>query len=699
MVDEAGSCLALMPIGTTSPQVIPLPFSAAVAAGLDAICAVDVVGQGTLINFAVGDGEGWTCLLTAHALEPLCRSPWLRSMTYDPQRGVVGAGFDTYVLRNNSWVSLAGSTEGTPIYVEGAGLLGLAFSESGSSMALATIELQGDGGWWTPRAPTIPIGISSASMAYAAADDTVLVVGGQQGPHAHQSERTFVFSDWRAGLQSPNHGSAGPDAHANSVDDEFSVSIVTQGASLLGYDEVSGCLATYDSGRWKPASTPLDEEVLAIAQSTDNAYAYMGRGDLMEWNGSAWRSLPTGPSQPGERPEATFFWDASGRRLILHGGYRRNDTWAHDGHQWALLEGTRLKKGRPTMVSTPAGVYALLGADLWQLRGQDWVALAAPKLPDPTAHLLFDSKSNRLIACGMRVLVLEPAGWQSMGPVDADFAMFAFDAIMSAIIAFPHHGEGSPQSWPIPASAGYLPTEVRPSSQRPKVPAPNTLAAPSTASAKIAWRTVFDGPGKTSDELRAELGLQDGVEVLAVLPTHAEAFPFRAAPALAVVRDPNEEQTRALPGASLWQSAELFELEEAAHTGEPVEWFEGEEPWLGGVRLIPVNMNVGYLSDLDASMESHDMVLRPYRLEAFTDIDPARDEEYDSEPGASVEGTKFGGFPNFIQCAARAMDSNGSEMPVRAQLAEDLYDCTFADAGRLWIFLSEDGQQVDALIQ
>ncbi len=61
------------------------------------------------------------------------------------------------------------------------------------------------------------------------------------------------------------------------------------------------------------------------------------------------------------------------RRLVLHGGEDRNDTWVFAGGVWReLTGGARPPSGTGGMCATPEGVYLISQRELWRLDGDAW---------------------------------------------------------------------------------------------------------------------------------------------------------------------------------------------------------------------------------------------------------------------------------------------------------------------------------------
>lgn len=93
--------------------------------------------------------------------------------------------------------------------------------------------------------------------------------------------------------------------------------------------------------------------------------------------------------------------------------------------------------------------------------------------------------------------------------------------------------------------------------------------------------------------------------------------------------------------------------------------------------------------------------LVPFTLLPFDEIDPEREEEFDTLPGNVHERaylTKVGGYPRFIQEDIQSTCPR-CKSPLRfaAQLSSDT--STFGDAGRLYVFLCPEEHWAGAVVQ
>ena len=473
-----------MALGQTTPfAVLPIGFRVE----YPGLYVISVAGQGTLAVLSSQD-DTWsaTCSVTESGLQVIGSNPWIKSLVHDPERGVLAIGHETYVLVGSTWTELAGESQSSPVWVPGAGVVGLVYSDQDGSMELAGLMPEYDEVCWLGTgAPCVKTYIHGGSLAYSPADDALLIVGGQQGPNATLTERTHIVRSWRnaegglarsavahddAGYEDDDddddadHDDAGHDGYDNpqaAYDGTSTLSggargmhkVANHGAALVGYDEVEGSLCRWVEGAWQTMTAPQERFVTALATNGNTCFVHVMDGGLYEWSPQGLRKLGGGASSPQARNDSELVWDALSQRLVFHSA-DRNETWTHDGNAWTRLEGARLPRGAVAMTSTPNGMYALGNLEqLYLLQGADWRPVKVPPTPVPLRSLLYDP-AGRLVASGMGVYVLDQSGWQQFDDTNGDDAeLFAFEAETQSILLFKDPYEGAAAGRPHLAGA------------------------------------------------------------------------------------------------------------------------------------------------------------------------------------------------------------------------------------------------------
>lgn len=175
-------------------------------------------------------------------------------------------------------------------------------------------------------------------------------------------------------------------------------------------------LAASDEG-WLPlvAGIPRAARNQESGRFDDRQENFAAWGDevwMLDASGGLWHARHGGEWSPLEvdgedGPEGYYSrrvamaWDPLGERLVLQGG-QKADGWAYRpaDNRWTELEGQKPKRGYGPAVSTPQGVFALIGRRLWHLAGDDWTQVGK-KTIDGSA-LLFDAKQTRLVVVGRK---------------------------------------------------------------------------------------------------------------------------------------------------------------------------------------------------------------------------------------------------------------------------------------------------------
>ena len=176
---------------------------------------------------------------------------------------------------------------------------------------------------------------------------------------------------------------------------------------------------TFDGSAWSsmPAPHPhVGLRTMAYDERRDRTILFgyeptLGGNTHHEWDGNAWRELPTG-SGPSTRAAHSLVYDPVRQETLVFGGNvgptRRGDTWAWNGTSWRLAAttGPSPRNGAPMAFDRSRGRMVLVGGttqsgvvgDHWEWDGQTWTQIAATTpIGAVTGMLGFDEARNRLV--------------------------------------------------------------------------------------------------------------------------------------------------------------------------------------------------------------------------------------------------------------------------------------------------------------
>ncbi len=700
-VSEDGSTLGLTWLNAPAEVAhfrLPAPL-----AYVDAIAAAEVPGQGAIIVVSGGE-NGHTLRLSPQGLSMMGGAPWIKSMIV-AQGQLLGFGFETFQMTAQGWQRIASDSPNTPAHVPGLGIVSLGYGEEEDCMVLQQLTFDASyGEWmWQPVTPfvTCPTFGSGGVLGYDARDRSLLYFGGQQGPSAELVNTTY-------------HSRGGDFQRMGGP----AIERLWSGSRLLGQDRASKILFAWDD-RWNPLAPPIPaaygpEAPTAATVEEQGIWARDRQGVLWFFQ-NRWEAKSEPHNRGGSGPaiDAALVWDELGDRLIAHGGNAQNDTWTFTGTGWELLEGERLPKGVTSLIWTPNGPHAGYGPELYRLEGHAWRKLEDLPRSPRMGHFFYDLHHDR-------------------------FGIFGYEGTMLLIKDTWHEGGRGGDAFEVRAAGGYLFSLEDPESALSQRTL--TLGAPVRAASSIppsfdtieederahvhsgfdgdfsaaselvdiqrkkpAARIVTKGEGVPSSRIRDQLGLPGNVELCAVIAPDAAHFPTRQA--LAIVRTESFEER---PSPYRFRSLDLFEIQEWVEFSDEMprpEWRDCPSTRPYGIELIPVHSETGFVQDVERSLQLRDAghplppgeLLFPYDVQSFDDVNPLHDDFRDTAPEDEFShGSKLGGFPRFIHGEVK-IESPAGELRPRVQLAEDLFDCAFGDAGRLWLFLSDDGQEWEAV--
>lgn len=265
-----------------------------------------------------------------------------------------------------------------------------------------------DGGSWKAVGPPFPQALgNTVLLAWDARRKALIAHGGNDARFSMQARRvsTWVLdpSGWRE-LRAPwTHRPGRTDSIHRVGDRTLLVSHTHFEAERIGAEGLTPAFAAPDEGTGPLAHH--DDRYTFLAGSSEGLWALDRRGHVWLEPGTGWTQRSREQKSPvADRVDGTLVAEESGgrSRLLLVGGYRRNDTWAWDGESWKLLAPSGLPAGPCGVVGTPSGVFALAGTELRRLVGDAWERCFAiedwssAKYDGRTLH--YDSRRDVLVA-------------------------------------------------------------------------------------------------------------------------------------------------------------------------------------------------------------------------------------------------------------------------------------------------------------
>jgi hypothetical protein len=176
-----------------------------------------------------------------------------------------------------------------------------------------TVTWEWDGASWTLAAAEGPPGRSRTAMVYDDARRQIMLFGGAAPSTVPKGPLIILADTWiwngTAWRQSPAESPAARYAHAMAFDSHRGVAIMYGGATM----------------------------------TADRQTTYFE--DMWEWDGQRWKKIELTGVTPGKRYSPAMAFDASRRRVVLHGGLEVkgrevtafDDVWEWDGSRWTQV--------------------------------------------------------------------------------------------------------------------------------------------------------------------------------------------------------------------------------------------------------------------------------------------------------------------------------------------------------------------------
>lgn len=294
---------------------------------------------------------------TLVALPPL-PGPRMGTLAWDAQRGAI--------------VTLVGRGDTVPVWLEG--------------------------GAWARGEPFAARLRYAAMLAFHRGLGRVVVFGGGDEGHSMRGERNEALVLGGPTLTSPRSRRAG----RRNVVKRVGETILVINASDLSVERLTpDGFSPYAGCAWDaPARTGLDDRYVRIGATRDGVWIVRHDGSVFETREGRFVAVAVdSPAAIVARPGGDLFWDAPRDRLLLIGGYERNDVWALDRAGWQ--EGPRQPWDEgASIVETPRGLYAVEPeGEIWHLLASGWGKAERLALPRRTYvdSVVYEPKRDALL--------------------------------------------------------------------------------------------------------------------------------------------------------------------------------------------------------------------------------------------------------------------------------------------------------------
>lgn len=297
-----------------------------------------------------------------------------------------------------------------------------------------------DGAQWTRRAVTGPQPFGFPSMTYDSARGVcVLVAGNNSGSGTTEDTREWDGVSWQLRAMQAQFPTR---SHAVLVFDPIrSVSVLTGGGVTFG----NGRTSEWNGVNWTdrgngPVTFDGSTGAFDLSRGATVACGDAPTGDVWQWDGIAWTSLPASP--PRYRPALAFYPPMD--RLVLFGGDDYDPFGGANAQMWTFDPGcsapslTLQPVSQTTCVAGSAlfGVAASGPAPLtyqWQLRAGNgpWISLSTSPSPLPcggSASIAPDNWPSTAISitpcAGLTQFQIRCAVWSACGTTNSDPATY-----------------------------------------------------------------------------------------------------------------------------------------------------------------------------------------------------------------------------------------------------------------------------------
>ena len=203
-----------------------------------------------------------------------------------------------------------------------------------------------------------PSARSGHAMVYDTARDRIVLFGGSNG-----GGDTWEWDgrSWQL-IESEGPGPSAREDHAMAYDAARGRVVLFGGDIIVplgGYNNgIGNDTWEWDGRSWQliepegPGPSAREDHSMAYDAARDRVVVFGGYGgydvgrldDTWEWDGRSWQLIePQGPG-PSARSSHTMAYDAARGRVVVFGGYGRNDVgrlddlWEWDGRSWQLIE-------------------------------------------------------------------------------------------------------------------------------------------------------------------------------------------------------------------------------------------------------------------------------------------------------------------------------------------------------------------------
>lgn len=318
-------------------------------------------------------------------------------------------------------------------------------------------------------ATTGPTARGGAALAYDAARDRVVLVGGTNQLSGAALSDTWLFDGTTWTEATPP--TPAPAVTGAGLAYDATRELVFMARPVWGAD---GETWQWDGTTWAQVDTAIalpDSYTYALTWDPDRGRVLgLAAGQLWQLEGTSWSRIGAGGPDDAARANGSIAYDATRHRVVLYEG--GGIVWEHDGAEWIAVS-----QPAPTARHSAATAYdadrsriVLTGGyeneyvrDTWEWDGSAWIRGPEGPAGAYDVDLAFDAARHRVMTVvGGRSWGYDGERWTDLGAADGVVpTMMAYDGARSEMVA--HSGD---QTWTYDGStwtavATTPPTSVR----------------------------------------------------------------------------------------------------------------------------------------------------------------------------------------------------------------------------------------------
>ena len=505
------------------------------------------------------------------------------------------------------------------------------------------------------------------------------------------------------------------------------ITMKQQGESLLLFNHCTMEVSVLEETKWKPLVQPISPKqrrenpaynkadfrqyMLNFTCSPDAFY-------VLDYDASVWKSEANGTWQLWTRKmrlsrhfqsyTITFAWDETQDALVLFDGVGQQKTWiCKEGEKWQKLPTQKEGPGgidceqSGQMLSTPKGPLLLEKCgSLWHFETQTWIYLTniqetirsvvEAKESWITEMFFYDARRDALACINQTLTEDYTSCYQLFYLFPSAPPQLAAHLPQKSSLSWTNGENGAlglalkTDRWILCTETTLMTFDVKGADLPEKIGLPNTkdslVASHSTNSSEtnmtkaLSIHLAENAQGISLQDLSYTITPPNNARLVAILPLIN------------------------IPGVP----SELHPNHQSRYTGVVVYTYDydfGEHDWEN--QPAPWNPGGGLASgQIFHHHEPIEAYISPNETPELYKCDCVPFQEKLNNNGMlmppQARQSKIGGRPWFLQEQMKATSDKGKPMLFATQLAADLFDCMFGDAGTLYLFIDEEGTEAKA---